>query len=330
MRRFQGSRRLRQRMMSLYGLIVFALPSVLYADDSERLKAQFLDEGPRAWEEYRGYTNRLQGTFVSKWTVNGKIHTSFRLGFKSNPHCKMVSELEPLHGSPAEDVHAFNSFYAFDLKRKSTHDPWVMTDLRMGEFQGTNAKWEDFTPLRWCILVRGMYELPGLVRLPNFHVISASKVRKNEIDLCQIDFESKKGSGTLLLDPTHFWTLRHCNIRVTSSSGPITDLKQEQDTELRDVAAKYPIPKHCTIDKEWKTAKGELTQAHAVIDFDLKEASEPPEDKEFTLSAFGLPEPIGVAAPEKSHTYLWIALSAIGAVALAVFFRWMARRTRKG
>jgi hypothetical protein len=50
-------------------------------------------------------------------------------------------------------------------------------------------------------------------------------------------------------------------------------------------------------------------------------------DSEFTLSAFGLPEPMGVPAPEKpSRTWLWLLAAAVGSVAVAILFALLKRR----
>jgi len=51
-------------------------------------------------------------------------------------------------------------------------------------------------------------------------------------------------------------------------------------------------------------------------------------EAEFTLSAFGLPEPTWLA---KTPTpwYWWIALAGIVCLGLASLFRWLARRARR-
>lgn len=50
-------------------------------------------------------------------------------------------------------------------------------------------------------------------------------------------------------------------------------------------------------------------------------------ESEFTLSAFGLPEPMGVHPLEKpSQTWIWLVAALIFAVALALLFAWLKRR----
>lgn len=309
----------------IFGLLILAFPLAAHADESERLTARLLADAPPAWKEYRAYVERLQGTEQSTWTANGQIRTSFRLEFKSNPRCKMVLHQSLLSGQTAEDVHAFNPLYGFSLKRKAKNDPWILTDLQIGEFRGSRENWEDFKSLRACISVH-LHELPELVQLPNFRVVRASTIRRDGIDLCQFEFESKEASGTLLLDPNRFWVVRHCTIREKAADILVL---VRQDVECRDRAANYPIPRRLVLDKEWAGTKNNLPPAHAVVDYDLAEVSRLPDDREFTLTAFGLPEPVGVPTPRKAVAYLWLALAALGTIALAVFLRWMARRSRK-
>jgi len=240
--------------------------------------------------------NSHEGKFLLQleqymWTRKGNIIRSFRLKFKSNQNCKMVWEEKPLKEPKNGYVYAFNPRYGFDLKRKTNDDPWVVSDLHIGPFRGSQEHWEDFTALHICISVH-LYELPELIRLPNFRVVKASTIQRGGMELCQIDFNSKQAEGVLLLDPNRFWVLLRCDIRSRKSDQAIV---VRQDMELRAPVGKYPIPQRLVMDKEWWTgAKMKREPVRGIIDFDLKEASSPPDEREFTLSAFGLPEPVGV------------------------------------
>jgi hypothetical protein len=50
-----------------------------------------------------------------------------------------------------------------------------------------------------------------------------------------------------------------------------------------------------------------------------------PSEGEFTLTAFGLPEPTWMVK-KPMRWYLWVALAGIISLALAALFRWKARR----
>jgi hypothetical protein len=53
-----------------------------------------------------------------------------------------------------------------------------------------------------------------------------------------------------------------------------------------------------------------------------------PSDAEFTLSAFGLPEPVGVVWEKKTPVYVWLLLAAGVLGLLAVVLAWLAKRRR--
>jgi hypothetical protein len=238
----------------------------------------------------------------------------------------MVLSQSQLTEDSSGEVLAFNPRYGFNLKRKSNETPWLLADLQMGKSRPGPKGWDDFAIFRLCISTQ-LYELPDLIRLPNFRVVHASMAQEGGLELCQIKFESKLTDGVLHLDPNRLWTVHHSSVRERSSDQIIL---ARQEIELRDPTGKYPIPKRWILHKEFTNGPNVGKSASQVIEeFDVKELAEPPDDDEFTLSAFGLPEPMGMPAPAKSHTYLWIALAAGGAVALALLFRWLGLRSRK-
>ncbi len=78
--------------------------------------------------------------------------------------------------------------------------------------------------------------------------------------------------------------------------------------------------------EDWR--KGKLFGVTRITEF---EHCPPFPDSDFTLSAFGLPEPVGVepvVAPSRSRWYLWLALAGLGCLALAFGFRSAARFLR--
>lgn len=312
--------------MVLCGIVVFSCSVLVHADESESLKQRFFQEAPRAWEEYGAYAQRLQGTAKRTITIDGKIHSIMHVEWKSNPRCKMALAQELLARDPIGEVFVFNARYGFNLKRKNSDAPWILTELQVGASHVGPKGWDEFPALRLCINAH-LYELPELIRLPNFRVVGVRTVQQDGLELCQIQFGSKQADGILLLDPHRFWVLRQSSISEKNSDQVIT---AKQEIELRNPTAKYPIPKHWLLSKEFSNGpNGGKSDARVVEEFDVKELSAPPDDSEFTLTAFGLPEPMGIPTPAKSHAYLWIALAAVGAVTLAVLFRWMALRSRK-
>ncbi len=311
----------------LYGMLLFfCSDAVRAADDAETLKQRFFADAPRAWEEYRSYASLFQVKTKRTVTIDGKITSVRHYEYKSNPHCKMVLT-QPLLGKDlAGEVLAFNPHYAFNLKRKDNEAEWILAELVVGSSRIGPDGWADFPALCLCIHAQ-LYELRDLIRLADFRVVRASTVQDSGLDLCQIHFESKETDGVLLLDPNRFWTLHHSSVREKSSNQEILAI---QDFELRDPAADYPILKRWLLRKEFTNgSKPGKSVAQVVEEFDVKEPSTPPEDNEFTLSAFGLPEPIGAPPLPRSRNWLWLLTAALSATGLAILFAWLKRRHTK-
>jgi hypothetical protein len=305
----------------LCGIVVF--PRSSFADQSEAMKQRFFNEAPNAWEEYRLYSKRLQGIVEKTIIIEGQVHSVTHVEYKSNPRCKMVLTQSLPPGDSQGEVFSCNSLYGFNLKRNTNDSPWILADLQIGTLQVGPKGWDDFPALRLCISTQ-LYELVELIRQPNFRVVHAEPIQRNGIGLCKIDFVSQQTSGTLLLDPNRFWTVSRSTIREESSNQIIV---ARQDIELLSATVKYPIPKRWVLNKDLEDKRGKTKVAQVICEFDLKDVSQPPNDNEFTLSAFGLPEPMGILQLEKpSRTWLWLLEGAVCAGLLAVLFAWLKRR----
>ena len=315
---------LSRRRMAFRLSIAFALlaPFALRAGEAESLKARFATEAPLAWKEYQVYAERLQGVIETVGPVEGKEQERHRFECKSNMNC-YVGITQQLLPKPRGWVHAYNSSYGFTLHRNTSDGPWILDKLKMGpkdeEFWKPGA-----TTLRSTCIRISIGDLDEVVRLPKFRVVGANKVSRGKAELCQIDYETHggEGKGTLLLDPNRFWILHAYTIHSKDSGGSVIN---RAEIEFRDPLAKYPIPKRLIAASEVTPLKGSKFHAESVREFDLNEVSRLPSDEEFTLSAFGLPEP-GRSAPKRTPWYLWLAGAAALCALIAFGFRYLRRR----
>lgn len=104
------------------------------------------------------------------------------------------------------------------------------------------------------------------------------------------------------------------------------DAEHEVEYEIIDHPSGFPLIKTRLSQGyvyPYKTKKKLTSQVR--IDYEW-EVNDSVPDAEFTLSAFGLPEPMGVEPPERSRTWLWLISAALGLVALALLFTWLKRR----
>ena len=89
-----------------------------------------------------------------------------------------------------------------------------------------------------------------------------------------------------------------------------------------------PVPTHSTHRQTSTAVSGSPNwsmETSTETDFDIDPTADLPES-EFTLSAYGLPEPVGVEWKKPTPRYVWFLAAAGLFVALAVGFRMLARR----
>jgi hypothetical protein len=301
------------------------------ADDPETWKNRFLAEAPPAWEEYRAFAERLQGTEVRTGTVEGRLRLKEHFQIKHNLQCKFLLRQNLGPAGAGGEVFAFNPVYGFALERKTGDSPWVLVDFQMGKYRSPIM--DEYWPLAKVCTLAALFQLSELLQLPNFRVVAAGAVQRDGRELCRIAFESKgktslgtsDARGTLWLDPERCWTLCKCTLHQHALRG----VEWTMNAEAIATPAKYPIPIRYTVDTEVLDPQSGERKSAMVTEFDLKEVSPLPGDEEFTLSAFGLPEPVGTKPPRRPHTWLWLLAAAAGLAALAVLFAGLKRRAAR-
>jgi hypothetical protein len=123
--------------------------------------------------------------------------------------------------------------------------------------------------------------------------------------LIQIDFDNHHNleiirdfdpiqSGRILLDPNHYWCIHNCEI---NSKYITADCRIKVYNEIDSNMIKLPIPKRAITYDDQIRSTGEPLQIIWTIEYNLYQPSQPPSDDEFTLSAFGFPEPLNVRRP---------------------------------
>jgi hypothetical protein len=257
-------------------------------------------------------------------TLDGKDYGRSRTEFKSNSVCKLTLAEATGPEDWGGELIAFNSMYGFTLGRKAPDAPWVLKDLAMGDNRHNRTGWEAYDQaavLGWTTVDN--VRLADLVREPNFRVTGAKAIERDGAELIQIDFDNTHvpaaplyiliQSGMLLLDPDRFWMLRGFDVRDRSAQG---EHSSKGEYEVRSSSTKAPIPKRLV-----QVSKGLMKGGRVMTitkEYDLSEVTTPPGEEEFTLSAFGLPEPQGVIWQKPSRWYLWfigvgVACLVIGA-----------------
>jgi hypothetical protein len=315
----------------------------LKGQTSEELQQRFLNEAPHRWEEYRAKIEQFDGTVTVVMNVGSKPDFHVRFEYKHNSNCRLCLEQSLLKESPAGSLFAYNTRYGFSLARKTADQPWVVTGYNLRQDDSVTPEVRE--TLSRLILLRKLVrasttDLADLVREPTFRILRALPVSHDGEDLVQIEFDNshelalssdkKSGkkfdpiqAGSLLLDPNRYWCVRACELRNKYINA---DAKIKVDVELRDLSAKFPVPKRIVESNDQTRPMGERLLVTFVTDFDLHEPLHLPPDDAFTLSAFGLPEPLGVTWSKPTRWYLWLSLAGALCLGGSGVFYWLKRR----
>src|SRR5262249_45691556 len=119
--------------------------------------------------------------------------------------------------------------------------------------------------------------------------------------------------GILLLDPDRFWCRRSADYTVTFTSDPNfkRGTAKLHALVIRETLGSLPIPQLCRNEREFFADGNDKVKMSFRAEFDLHLPSSLPKDEEFTLTAFGLPEPAGLEWKRPTPWYLWLGLVGI-------------------
>jgi hypothetical protein len=292
---------------------------------AESLEARFLREAPAAWARYAELVRELQGVYSFDFSQTYRRARARRQQeLKKNKNAKLLtitseSGSDTDNKGAATQVYGVNPNYAFKL-RQNASGSWAITvlvDLR-GK-QPLSAFEDQFTGFEHGAiqLVRLRNEtLLEMVRKPEFKVVRSRRVPDIPDELVEVTFdyahavdERQPGNpvqrGVLVLDAGRDWCLRSYEVQTTDKGS-----MKLRALELNDTPLGISVPKRTLLENDFilDDERGENRQTFR-YEFDLKALSKLPDDREFTLSAFGLPEPREAAWRAKSvPLYVWIAL----------------------
>jgi hypothetical protein len=303
------------------------------AQEGRSLEQTFLKEAPQKWEEYRRFAERLQGSL--SWVGNVIKPASHRveqqMQLKRNDRCVLIVYERLTKPGETSEVYGLNSNYAFTLAKAKDSNAWVVTDL---ELEAKHKIRLFGQPLPEIHLSYSMYPfsvhghlLDALLADPLFKIRRVSSVKRNGEDLVRIDFDfphnikEKKAfvplqGGSFFLDPKRYWCVREDELRMQWANGSPGVVRTV--LEVKDVDG-LPIIKRAS-----SRQTSDRSEIETTWEFNLHEQTKLPSDEEFTLTAFGLPEP-GTKGG-KPPLFLSVAIGAVACfVAAAVIWRLRAR-----
>jgi hypothetical protein len=337
-------------------LLIVELAAVDRCRADDLLLQRFRSEAPAAWKAYQETSLEISGSIVGTATnrstneVTERFTRDIRVvgpwavfrqwpGMADPPRSPRGKEDAGIPETPY--ACGRNSRYTFRLAQGATRDDWVIEKLQplaesLAEDRGVAwSATQGANPLHVpFILFPG--RLTKIAASDGFQVHGARSVKRDDEDLVEVSFsylptderalrkEVRIPNGTLLLDPGRYWLMREAEFETRSALGELG--KNSVRVDLDDSIASVPLVRKYTVHVI-ADPTGTKAESYGITEpldqlreytYDLRKI-ESPAERDFTLSAFGLPEPY-----QPEHAWLWWTL-AIGVALVAGAYLW--RRT---
>lgn len=331
-------------LLFLFGTFWMALAKndALQAQDTEILKQHFLKEAPAGWEAYRVFVDRLQGTIETRYTKDEQLRAHARCEIKQNADSRLwMTQRLPDSPPPKGEVMAVNPNYAFMINRSNDKNSWVLINVSRKKTKNNRVPEDakiraEMTPLYAFVRLQGI-EIQEVVRQPTFQILHVESVQRGNLGLLQVDFDNSHPvskekqycpvqKGHFIFAPDHHWCLTAYDVQLEY---PDVDIRMHANTEFDESPSGYPIPKHFVSQSEiHPRPDGAMSKVLLEQTFQLEEPTQLPMNEEFTLTAYGLPEPTWLVN-KSPRWHVRVALAGIICLFLAAFFRWRSRRAKK-
>lgn len=314
----------------------------LPAQDAPAWKERFQDEAPREWSKYRKRAARLQGSFLwAKDVIQSvpatKSRSEGRHEIKQREGCALFLEerlVERNQKSGTGWLRVVNPRYGFELHRHKPTGPWAVTRVDLDPGDGLSLE----APGQWVEKISTfpfnfsnmVLQLDVIVGDPGFTLKRVSPVTRDGRELARVEFSYRPKDlvrvplrgGWVLYDPERFWVIKEYEVQMDwkrpQGAWAVATVTATYDYQEGD--DRFPILKRIVRTEKMPSERWE-TQHTA--EFDLTEADVP--ERDFTLPAFGFPEPPGAKKPPVSW-YLWAAVAAVPCLGLAFLLRRLSRR----
>ena len=296
------------------------------------LEDRFQTEARQAWDKYRERTKRLQGTFsvtfLSLLPVR-EVTERRHIELKQRNGCALVlrqKDTEKPEKRRTEQLHVINSRYAFSLRRKPSTDGWAISKISAKSrgkdvFQDPPNEDVDLwstIPINFALAYTTLGVIPVT---PEFSLkrVSLETGRGGTSSRLSSSMPHPKiNRGSLLR------SAGPCMIRLVIGSllalmcnwrGQLVEAGRGTRTvsyEYQDTADGYQIPRRIVVRGRSvlpDIRPDGIFEYENTYDFDFREGDVPESD--FTLSAFGLPEPTGMGLRKSSRWYLWFIAGGV-------------------
>lgn len=224
---------------------------------------------------------------------------------------------------PTEKILGINPSYAFQMTRKVGAKEYTLEYI--GPDRGNIEKYLTAMIAGHSGIPWSFYKnLSSLVQDSGFHLQRITREQQEGKDIIKMvarytPSDSKEGAISdidIIMDPGRHWCILSFSFRE-SWGRVIGTVDYGPDDQA------FPVPVRYTMTQNYDKG-GQTVYETAFENWKYRRDGIP--EKDFYLSAFGLPEPMGVKPLPPSRNWLWLLAAAVGASALAFVFAWLKRR----
>lgn len=309
-------------------------------DDAE-LRDRFVTEAPKRWQEYQIFIKSLQGSgrfdredFIPRKGISNR--RSF--GYKQAADCALLMIQQESEKNTRCEVFAVNSSYTFSLGRKEPQKPWVITgvspltsDNISTELQALTARMNQQLSMGLMIFNDRLL-LPIALNTGELQIDGARTALREGKSVVEVQFKHRPKDaannpvrgGLIYLDPERYWVIEGYEVDAEFPNGKSHFTGKN---EYKPGSKGHPIPLKRSIRSKGITKDGPGVDFELRTTLDLFEGPIPPKS-DFTLPAFGLPEPIGITPlrPWYLRWYVLITGFGFGCIILGAIYYRLARR----
>jgi hypothetical protein len=317
---------------------------------SADLRERFLTEAPQKWAEYGKLSAALPLQMERKtWhrdtekkTFGGEPFEHWHIK-RNKSGSLLLCRMEDFNVPSRCCV--VNESYAFELRRKKFGDPWIISQVQtdLGDIKGLSSLHAILQIDHGGLRCNGpfmlhKYSLGSLVSEPGFNIRSATTIQRQGLTLVKVDFVCPRDrnaeafsrffhyeSGWIILDPDRYWSLCEYEAKVTWPGVQQIQTLIRGTVECAQTKSGLPVMKTMLVRIKGRNTKGPKAELDEELKSEYAIEERAPSADEFTLSAFGLPEPFGMK-DKKMRWWLWAASAGVVSLVVAgTIRRWKAR-----
>lgn len=327
-------------------LAAMQIPQEAIAGPDGSDERQLRDSLLQAWAAYEArakrWTNQLQ-----RWRVyeDGILRSESVSSLKRNARCVSGEGGYVFHRNPAQprgqEVVCINPDYAFKLARRDAKGAWALIEVIPASKREAYERFcrevgaPSAYPGNRLIEPQGLPGPPPTERVSSLNytvravaldcldpdalcVLIENRPNGDSNDLLKQNVQERKLRILLVLDPKHYYCIKRAEYQreTVSRAGSTTTETGKISMQYRITADGMPVPIRESRQGQIHVSAKDERAARVLnfaeeIEYQIDKNQPPAPDSDFSLTYYGLPEPLGLSWPRPVPWWLYILLAGM-------------------